>query len=49
MMYGSPIIMLDTLHLHGAVCPLYLNNTGRKKKAIEKLKKEMNILWNAPT
>ena len=31
MMYVSHIITLYTLHLHSAVCQLYLSKTGRKK------------------
>ena len=32
MMYVSQIIMLYTLNLCSAVCQLYLNKTGGKKK-----------------
>ena len=32
MMYVSQIIMLCTLNLYSAVCQLYLNKAGRKKK-----------------
>ena len=32
MMYVSQIIMLYTLNLYRAICQLYLNKTGRKKK-----------------
>ena len=32
MMYVSQIVILYTLNLHSAVCQLYLNKTGRKKK-----------------
>ena len=32
MRYVSQIIMLCTLNLHSAICQLYLNTTGRKKK-----------------
>ena len=34
MMYVSQVIMLYTLNLHSAVCQLYLNKTGRKKKTL---------------
>ena len=32
MMYLSQIIMPYTLNLYSAVCQLYLNKTGRKKR-----------------
>ena len=32
MMYVSQIIMLYTLNLYSAVCQLFPNKTGRKKK-----------------
>ena len=32
MMYVIQIIMLHTLHLYSAVCQIYLNKTGKKKK-----------------
>ena len=33
----SQVIMLYTLNLHGAVCQLYLNITGRKRIYQEKI------------
>ena len=32
MVHVSQIMMLSTLDLYSAVCQLYLNKTGRKKK-----------------
>ena len=35
VMYISQIIMLYTVNLYNAVCQLYLNKIGRKKKNIK--------------
>ena len=42
MMYVSQVIMLYTWNLHSALCQLYLNKAGRKKK-----KKKENPLFQS--
>ena len=42
MMYVSQVIILNILNLHSAVCELYLNKTGRKKRVYTRKSKVKN-------